>query len=81
MRGKSPRPAPLPGEQSVAIVRDWLGADPNNIKRLIAAKVLQPTEDTVFNAIYRMPLISSSRPVISQRMSEIGIDPAARKRS
>lgn len=47
----APQPAPLPGEQSVAIVRDWLGADPNHIERLIAAKVLQPTEGAVFDTI------------------------------
>lgn len=45
------RPAPLAGEQSVAIIRDWLGTGQAKIDDLVARNILQPTDSGVFEVI------------------------------
>jgi crotonobetainyl-CoA:carnitine CoA-transferase CaiB-like acyl-CoA transferase len=45
------RPAPLAGEQTVDIVRDWLARSDVEIARLIDALTLQPTDDETFQNI------------------------------
>lgn len=51
--GGSPpsRPAPLAGEQTIEIAREWLSLGESDIARLVEARILQPTEDSVFEAI------------------------------
>lgn len=51
--GRAPpaRPAPLAGEQTVEIVRQWLGLTDAAIDALIGDAVLQPTEAAVYQAI------------------------------
>lgn len=45
------RPAPLIGEQSVDIVREWLGLSDSVATELVAAGVLQPTPESEYEAI------------------------------
>lgn len=47
------RPAPLMGEQTHEIVRDWLDMSERDIASLVETGVLQPTADAVFAAIRR----------------------------
>ena len=51
--GRAPpaRPAPLAGEQTVEIVRQWLGLTDAAINALIEAAVLQPTDAAVYATI------------------------------
>jgi crotonobetainyl-CoA:carnitine CoA-transferase CaiB-like acyl-CoA transferase len=44
-------PAPLAGEQSIDIVRAWLGMSDAETGRLIEAHILQPTGDEVFETV------------------------------
>lgn len=44
-------PAPLAGEQSIDIVREWLGRSEAEIGRLVETHILQPTENEVFETI------------------------------
>jgi crotonobetainyl-CoA:carnitine CoA-transferase CaiB-like acyl-CoA transferase len=45
------RPAPLMGEQSVEVLREWLGLDAAETDSLVEAGVLQPTDTSVYAAI------------------------------
>ncbi|HJQ16953.1 MAG TPA: CoA transferase [Allosphingosinicella sp.] len=45
------RPAPLAGEQTEDIVRDWLGLPDERMQDLIAGDVLQPTPASVYRLI------------------------------
>lgn len=47
------RPAPLAGEQSIEVVKDWLSLDGAEIEKLVAREILQPTGDMVFETIRR----------------------------
>lgn len=55
------RPAPLIGEHSADIVRDWLGLDDSIAADLVAAGVLQPTPEAEYAAIRKhREMISAS---------------------
>ena len=45
------RPAPLMGEQSVEVLREWLGLNAAETGSLVDAGILQPTEASVYEAI------------------------------
>lgn len=44
------RPAPLAGEHTAEVVRDWLGLGEDEIQKLIRSGVLEPVEETVIAA-------------------------------
>lgn len=45
------RPAPLAGEHSVEIVREWIGMDEDEVAALVEASVIEPTPATVYALI------------------------------